>query len=169
METFQGESVLWSGHPSWKSMLLFYIRWVVISLIPVIIYAGIRAGTSDHPGLTLFAALSVIGLILTLTVGWVRRVTTVYRITNRRIQIKRGIVSKNERSANVDRIQNVNVRQSIGQRILGIGDVDWDTAGSETAESDFTFHGVDDPSALVRHADALATSGAAPGTPSQGL
>jgi len=165
MDTYQGENVLWTGHPSWKSMLLFYIRWVLISLVPVIIYAGIRAGTSNHPGLTLFGVLSIIGLVLTLTIGWIRRVTTVYRITNRRIQIKRGIVSRNERSANVDRVQNVNVRQSVGQRILGIGDVDWDTAGSETADSDFTFHGVDDPSALVRHADAFAqqsTSGAAP-------
>jgi uncharacterized membrane protein YdbT with pleckstrin-like domain len=169
METYQGETILWSGHPSWKSMLLFYIRWVLVSLIPVIVYAGIKAGTSSHPGLTLFAALTIIGLVLTLTVGWIRRVTTVYRITNRRIQIRRGIVSRNERSANVDRIQNVNVRQSVGQRILGIGDVDWDTAGSETAESDFTFHGVDDPSALVRHADTFAQQGPPAGASPQGL
>jgi uncharacterized membrane protein YdbT with pleckstrin-like domain len=103
--------------------------------------------------LTLFGVLSIIGLVLTLTIGWIRRVTTVYRITNRRIQIKRGIVSRNERSANVDRVQNVNVRQSVGQRILGIGDVDWDTAGTDAPESDFTFRGIDDPSALVRIAD----------------
>ncbi len=37
--------------------------------------------------------------------------------------------------------------------MLGIGDVDWDTAGTDASESDFTFRGIDDPSALVRVAD----------------
>ena len=47
----------------------------------------------------------------------------------------------------------MNVTQSLFQRLLGIGDVDWDTAGTEEASSDFTFRGVDDPSALARIVD----------------
>jgi hypothetical protein len=37
--------------------------------------------------------------------------------------------------------------------MLGIGDVDWDTAGTEEASSEFRFRGVDDPSALSRIVD----------------
>jgi hypothetical protein len=47
----------------------------------------------------------------------------------------------------------VNLSQTIFQRLLGIGDVDWDTAGTDAADADFTFRGVDDPSALVHAAD----------------
>ena len=37
--------------------------------------------------------------------------------------------------------------------MLGIGDVDWDTAGTDASDADFTFRGIDDPSALVHAAD----------------
>jgi uncharacterized membrane protein YdbT with pleckstrin-like domain len=50
-------------------------------------------------------------------------------------------------------VQNVNVTQSIVQRLLGIGDVDWDTAGTEEQEAEFRFSGIDDPSSLVRIVD----------------
>jgi uncharacterized membrane protein YdbT with pleckstrin-like domain len=63
------------------------------------------------------------------------------------------LVSRREHSTQLSRIQNVNVTQSLFQRLLGIGDVDWDTAGTEEASSDFTFRGVDDPSALARIVD----------------
>ena len=53
----------------------------------------------------------------------------------------------------LSRVQNVNVTQTIMQRLLGIGDVDWDTAGTDASDADFTFRGVDDPSALVHAAD----------------
>jgi uncharacterized membrane protein YdbT with pleckstrin-like domain len=62
-------------------------------------------------------------------------------------------VSRHERTTHVDRVQNVNLRQGILQRLLGIGDVDWDTAGTDASDADFTFRGVDDPSGLVRAAD----------------
>jgi uncharacterized membrane protein YdbT with pleckstrin-like domain len=63
------------------------------------------------------------------------------------------LVSRREHSTQLTRVQNVNVSQTIMQRLLGIGDVDWDTAGTEEAESDFRFVGVEDPSALVRIVD----------------
>jgi len=56
----------------------------------------------------------------------------------------------------------------LAQRLLGIGDVDWDTAGTDAPESDFTFRGIDDPSALVRLADRFtieAMRSSAAGTP----
>ena len=114
------------------------------------------------------AVATIVLLVLTYAVGWVRRMTTRYLVTDRRIQIRTGIASRQERTTHIDRVQNVNLRQSLAQRILGIGDVDWDTAGTDAPESDFTFRGIDDPSALVRMADRFAieagrtTSGAAP-------
>ena len=43
----------------------------------------------------------------------------------------------------VERVQNVNTDQSVLDRILRVGQVDFDTAGTD--DSDFTFRGVADP------------------------
>jgi uncharacterized membrane protein YdbT with pleckstrin-like domain len=91
--------------------------------------------------------------VLTYVVGWIKRQTTRYLVTDRRIHIRTGMMSRNERTTHVDRVQNVNLNQTIVQRMLGIGDVDWDTAGTDASDADFTFRGVDDPSSLVRVAD----------------
>jgi uncharacterized membrane protein YdbT with pleckstrin-like domain len=148
----EGEITVWQGHPSWKSMLVFYVKWTLVSLIPVAVWVGLNAGGSDVSA-TWFALATAVGLVLTYVVGWIKRQTTRYLVTDRRIHIRTGIMSRNERTTHVDRVQNVNLRQSIVQRMLGIGDVDWDTAGTDAADADFTFRGVDDPSSLVRSAD----------------
>jgi len=148
----EGETTVWQGHPSWKSMLVFYVKWTIISLIPVAVWVGLNAGGSDISA-TWFAVATAIGLVLTYVVGWIKRQTTRYLVTDRRIHIRTGIMSRNERTTHVDRVQNVNLNQSIIQRMLGIGDVDWDTAGTDASDADFTFRGVDDPSGLVRAAD----------------
>jgi putative membrane protein len=148
----EGETTVWQGNPSWKSMLLFYVKWTLVSLLPVAAWVALNAGGSDISA-TWFAVATGIGLVLTYVVGWIKRQTTRYLVTDRRIHIRTGIMSRNERTTHVDRVQNVNLRQSIFQRMLGIGDVDWDTAGTDAADADFTFRGVDDPSGLVRAAD----------------
>jgi uncharacterized membrane protein YdbT with pleckstrin-like domain len=148
----QGEITVWQGHPSWKAMLLFYVKWTLISLIPVAVWVVLNAAGQDV-GTTWFALATGVGLVLTYVIGWILRRTTRYVVTDRRIHIRRGIVSRNERTTHVDRVQNVNLNQTIFQRMLGIGDVDWDTAGTDASDADFTFRGVDDPSALVRAAD----------------
>jgi uncharacterized membrane protein YdbT with pleckstrin-like domain len=149
---YEGETTVWQGHPSWKAMLLFYVKWTLISLIPIAVWVVIDlAGQSVSA--TWFGAATLVLLVLTYVSGWVLRVTTRYLVTDRRIQIRSGIATRRERTTHIDRVQNVNLTQTLPQRILGIGDVDWDTAGTEAPESDFTFRGIDDPSALVRLAD----------------
>ena len=56
-------------------------------------------------------------------------------VTNRRLHIKRGIVSRTIQETRLERVQNVNYTQSVTQRMLQIGDVDFDTAAGD----DYTF------------------------------
>lgn len=167
MSGYDGEKTLWQGHPSWKAMLLFYVKWTLVSLVPIAVWVVLDVAGKSVAA-TWFAVATLALLVLTYAVGWVRRITTRYLVTDRRIQIRTGIASRNERTTHIDRVQNVNLNQTLAQRILGIGDVDWDTAGTEAPESDFTFRGIDDPSALVRMADRFAieagraATGAAP-------
>src|SRR3954449_5567349 len=159
METLTGERVIWQGNPSWKALLLYYAKWTIVSLIPVAVWVVLDKLMSDPPSPTWFVAVTAVGLVATYLGGYIRRATTRYRVTDRRIQIRTGLLSRNESSANLGRVQNVNVTQTAFQRMLGIGNVDWDTAGSDVGDADFTFRGVEDPSQLVHMVDSALESG----------
>ncbi len=52
------------------------------------------------------------------------------------------------------RVQNVNTEQGPLERMLGIGAVDFDTAGTD--DSDFTFRGIVDPEGIAHKVDHAA-------------
>ena len=153
METLQGEELIWTGHPSWRMLMIYYVKYTIISLIPAAIWVALNAVMNNPPSSAIFFGVTVVALICTYVIGWLRLRTTRYSLTSTRIHVRTGIVSRQEHSAQLTRVQNVNVSQTMFQRLLGIGDVDWDTAGTDAADADFTFRGVDDPSGLVHAAD----------------
>ena len=119
MSGYEGETTLWQGHPSWKAMLLFYIKWTLVALIPIAVWVVLDVTGRSVPA-TWFAVATIVLLVLTYAIGWIRRITTRYLVTDRRIQIRTGIASRRERTTHIDRVQNVNLNQSIAQRILGL-------------------------------------------------
>jgi len=83
--------------------------------------------------------------------GFLKRWATDYTITNRRLHIKRGIVSRDIQETRLERVQNVNYSQSVFQRMLQIGDVDFDTAAGD--DYNFIFAGVAQPEEVVERVD----------------
>jgi uncharacterized membrane protein YdbT with pleckstrin-like domain len=149
-----GEQVIFQGHPSWRAILGFYLKGLLVAVI-----LGVVAKLASGSG-TAFLVILVV-LTLTLVIGFVKRVATTYTITNRRLNIKRGIVSKEVQETRLERVQNVNYRQSVYQRLMQIGDVDFDTAASD--DYNFVFVGVAGPADVV-HAVDQATGAEAAGT-----
>jgi uncharacterized membrane protein YdbT with pleckstrin-like domain len=140
MDFQENEQVIYEGRPSWRSILGFYI----LGLVGVAIAAAIGLLVADAAGAVI---VGVAALVLLLLVGWLKRISTRYAITDRRLRIQRGIVSRNVEEARLERVQNVNVRQSILERMLQVGTVDFDTAG--TTDSEFAFRGVSQPEKVV--------------------
>ena len=143
-----GENVIFEGHPSWRAILDFYLKGIAVVAV---IFALILI-FSDSNGLA--AVVLIGGSALVVLVGFIRRVSTDYMITNRRLYIKHGIVSRDVQETKIERVQDVNYRQSLSQRLLQIGDVDFDTAARDS-EGDFVFAGVAQPEKVtdrVHHA-----------------
>ena len=90
-------------------------------------------------------------------VGFVRRVSTRYTITTQRLRIERGLLAKHVQQTRIERVQNVNTNQTFVSRILRVGTVDFDTAGTD--DSDFTFTGVGNPHEVVEAVDHAAARG----------
>ncbi|MGZ4273594.1 MAG: PH domain-containing protein, partial [Solirubrobacteraceae bacterium] len=108
-------------------------------------------------------AVLVVFLIL-VVVGQIRRIGTTYSITNQRLTIQTGILSRDVHQTRLERIQNVNSSQSLFERLLRIGTVEFDTAGE--SQFDFSFRGVGNPHGIVRTVDrALHALRGAPATP----
>jgi uncharacterized membrane protein YdbT with pleckstrin-like domain len=149
-----GEQVIFEGHPSWRAILGFYLKGVVVAVV-----LGILAKLIWGDGEAFLVILVV--LALTVLIGFVKRVATTYTITNRRLNIKRGIIAKEVQETRLERVQNVNYRQSVYQRLMQIGDVDFDTAATD--DYNFVFAGVADPAEVV-HAVDQATGVSAAGT-----
>jgi uncharacterized membrane protein YdbT with pleckstrin-like domain len=146
-----GEEVFFHGHPSWRALFGFYVKGVFIAVIAGAIAGLVTRLSSRSVSVGWVTTVVLVVFVAFLVVGTLRRIQTTYTITNRRLTIHTGLLSREMHETRLERVQNVNSRQSLFQRILGAGSVDFDTAGS--AEFDFTFRGVANPHAIVRTVD----------------
>jgi uncharacterized membrane protein YdbT with pleckstrin-like domain len=171
----EDEHVVFEGHPSWRATLAFYIKGILGAVLLLAAYAGVASLFADGVDTTTLAIVGAILLLLVLVGGYVWRMATTYTITNRRLHIKRGIVARKTQEARLERVQNVNTDQSVLGRLLRVGTVDFDTAGTDA--DGFKFEGVADPLEVVQsvdraqrefaehQADQAAGYGGPPGTP----
>jgi uncharacterized membrane protein YdbT with pleckstrin-like domain len=142
IELRAGETSVYEGHPSWRALMGFYLIGLVAAVV-VFLIVGLLL---DEMALGVVAGAVVAAL--TLLIGWFRRVSTVYLITNQRLRISRGVVRRRVQETRLDRVQNVNFDQSVVDRMLHVGSVDFATAGTDEAE--FRFDWVNNPEGVVR-------------------
>jgi uncharacterized membrane protein YdbT with pleckstrin-like domain len=140
-----GERVIYQGHPSWRAIVGFYLKGTLVAAGAAILAGLLESST----GLALLTFAVIVGV--TILVGFVKRVATVYTITDRRLNIKRGIVARKVQETRLQRVQNVNYNQGVYERIMQIGSVDFDTAGTD--DSNFVFAGVAQPEQVVEQVD----------------
>ena len=161
MELEPGEQVIFEGHPSWRSILGFYVKGIVLVVIAAAIAAGATQVANDEVDSGLVTLVAIALLVVVLVAGYVKRLFTTYTISTHRLHIRRGIVARAEQQTLISRVQNVNTHQSVLQRFLMIGNVNFDTAAND--DFDFEFAGVASPANVVeavhraqREADAPA-------------
>jgi uncharacterized membrane protein YdbT with pleckstrin-like domain len=156
-----GEQVVFEGHPSWRAILGFYLKGALIigAVVALVVLYGKTIG--DDVSETTVTAVLIVGAAIVALVGFLRRVSTRYTITNRRLHVKHGMISRNVQETKIERVQDVNYRQSMFQRLMQIGDVDFDTAANDP-DGDFIFAGVAQPEQVVdrvHHATEPQASG----------
>jgi uncharacterized membrane protein YdbT with pleckstrin-like domain len=151
MDPEPGEDVFFHGHPSWRSMLAFYIKGFLAAVVAGAIAGIVTRIASGSVSVPLVVAVVLVVFVAVVVTGLIRRIATTYTITNRRLTIDIGLVSRALHETRLERVQNVNTRQSMLERVLRVGTVDFDTAGS--ADFDFAFRGVGNPREIVRTVD----------------
>jgi uncharacterized membrane protein YdbT with pleckstrin-like domain len=139
-----GEREIYQGHPSWRAILGFYIKGFLVGAA-----AAVLAALIDSVGLGIIAFVVIAAIVI--LAGFIKRVATVYAITDRRLNIKVGIIARKVQETRLQRVQNVNYSQGVYERIMQIGDVEFTTAGTD--ESNFVFAGVAQPEQVVQQVE----------------
>ncbi|HMJ35690.1 MAG TPA: PH domain-containing protein [Baekduia sp.] len=144
MDLHPGEEIVFDGHPSWRGVLSFYLKGLGIAIV---VGAIVLLAATLALGIVAFVVI----MALVIVAGLIVRAATDYTITTERLRIRRGILSKHVQQTSIDRVQNVNTEQTLIDRFLRVGKVDFDTAGTD--DSDFTFDGVAGPDRVVAAVD----------------
>ncbi|HKO09599.1 MAG TPA: PH domain-containing protein [Alphaproteobacteria bacterium] len=99
-----------------------YLPGLLLCLIAVIGLAYTAKNGANQAILVLFAVIGGAGLV-SLASAWFRRWTTEIAVTDRRVIYKRGFIRRHTIEMNMDKIESVDVDQTILGRILGYGTV----------------------------------------------
>jgi uncharacterized membrane protein YdbT with pleckstrin-like domain len=117
-----GETIVYSTKLHW----LVYINAILLGIICIILI-GAAIATNDNQGLSLaFAIAAILFALLALSTGlrgFVRRATTELAVTDHRVIYKSGLLSRHTIEMNRDKVESVDVDQSLLGRILGYGTV----------------------------------------------
>lgn len=139
LSTDPDEEVIWVGQPAFETL-----------------YGTIATGLV----LTIF--LIGILILLGLPFAYLRIKNTDYVVTTTSLYVKKGVLSTNIETVDLDRIQNTEFSQSFWGKRFGYGKISISTAGSSGAE--ITFDGIPDARAVRdRIAELQPTQSAAGG------
>lgn len=123
--------------------MLKMLRWIFTQLLAVVaLFVAIYFATSKMPLMVpwyvvwimrITEAFATIALVFQITLGWVivrlDYELRWYMLSDRSIRIREGITTVREKTIALANIQNIAVKQGPLQRLLGIADVEVNTAG----------------------------------------
>ena len=114
-----GEKVLYSTNAHWIFYLPAMVAWIVV-------LALVAASGALPPmalvGLPAAAVIAIAAVYFTIR-GWFHRLTTETDVTDRRVVHKTGFIKRRTFEIALDKIESVDVEQSILGRIFNFGDV----------------------------------------------
>ena len=101
-----------------------------------VLYHSHPAMFKNRPfGFILCLVLSLVGVgLIIFLVWWIKTKGTELTVTNERVSLRKGILSRFTNDVYLTDVRNVQIYQSFGQRIFGVGSVAISSAGNEGIE-----------------------------------
>jgi membrane protein YdbS with pleckstrin-like domain len=116
-----GEEIVMHKHPHWKMLILPVV--VLLVVVAVVSYlAAVIGAQSWSPWARLVLGVIGLGLVVRLTlVPVIRWRTTHFVVTNRRVLVREGLITRRGMDIPMRRITGVEFRQGLLERLLGVG------------------------------------------------
>ena len=136
----ESERTLWTGRPSWRGRMSLIVPGLLLAV--AVIALGVWADLSTQTA----ALAGLIVAFATLAWGLLETIRWKYTVTTKRVISRHGLVSVNEQTARLERVQDLTLHQSLFDRMFGVGRLTIDTAGSEGGALEFK--ALEDPAAV---------------------
>ena len=116
-------------HPHWKTLVWPLAAAVVVIVAALVGEVLIPSGSAGTIGRLALAVVAILVLMIWLMVPVLRWRTTVYELTNRRLRMRDGIISRHGRDIPLARINDVSFSKGLLDRLLGSGRLTVESAG----------------------------------------
>jgi uncharacterized membrane protein YdbT with pleckstrin-like domain len=124
-----GERSVMRLHPHWKTLLRPFFIFVLILAALAVAEILLPPRGNLVPVRFALAGVAVLAVIIWCVVPWLRWKTTSYELTNRRLRLRRGILSRSGRDFPLMRISDVSFTHGLLDRMLGCGKLIVESAG----------------------------------------
>ena len=113
-----GEKIVFSSTLSWAVFFPSLVLWLAVLVLLVV-------GSVFQPSAIGLSAAAIVALLAAYSAmkAWFRRWTTEIDVTDRRIVYKRGFIRRHTVEMNMDKVESVDVDQSVLGRAFDYGDI----------------------------------------------
>jgi Bacterial membrane flanked domain. len=140
-----GETLVYSGKIHW----VIYLPAMILVALALAALTQVKTGSIGMSWL--FASIAFwLAAGVTFASAWFKRWTTEIDVTNRRVVYKRGFIKRHTVEMNMDKVESVDVDQSVFGRLLNYGDI----TIHGTGEGWETLHGIGAPLDFRNHVTA---------------
>lgn len=149
----------YDSRPAWRYQWSAVIG--IAAMLAVVAWATVygAAHVGVRPTHLVAAVAGALSLYFLLLMAY-RRFAWRYLIDDHNIESYQGVLARHVHSIRIEDLRNVNVSQSVVQRLLGVGDVEFSSAAGGDVE--VVFFGVADPMGVKQLIQRLQGGGAAP-------
>jgi uncharacterized membrane protein YdbT with pleckstrin-like domain len=125
----EGEYVVQRLHPHWKTVLAPFLILALIVAVALVLLAFLPAAADTAVVRLGIAALAAAAAITWCAAPLLRWRTTSYELTNRRLRLRSGIVTRTGRDFPLSRISDVSFSLGLLDRLVGSGRLVVESAG----------------------------------------
>ena len=141
-ESSEKENMNYLARPAWLNQWWQIAIAVLLPFVFVLAYLkGDQYFSAPNLRVVLVAIVAVFVYLFAVVVY--RRYSWAYTIDGETIESREGLIARKVSSIRVRDLRNINVRQTLWQRLMDVGDVEFSSAGGSGIE--VSFRGVSDP------------------------
>jgi len=140
------EEDIWIGRTSWKHFAGRLLLWLLANVVIAVIVIWVVRNSESFTGGGAFWTIAIVFLISgAIVIGhmFVRIISQRYRVTTQRLFIEKGILSQTIDQTELIRVDDVRIRKSLADRLLGLGTVA--VKSTDASHAEVLIEGIDDP------------------------
>jgi uncharacterized membrane protein YdbT with pleckstrin-like domain len=136
------ETMNYIARPAWLNQ---WWQIGIMFLMPAVFVLAYLKGDQyfSSENLRVVQVVIVAVFVYLIVVVIYRRYSWAYTIDGETVESREGLIARKVKSIRIQDLRNINVNQSLVERILGVGDVEFSSAGGSGIE--VVFRGVDKP------------------------